>query len=415
MGEVRLKETEISNRFVPVVLGGDVLAYAYSRCFHEAYGVKTVILSAVDVRVTSSSRFCDYRVTEAMAQGEECILRLLEELGREWQREEKVVLLLGSADWHVRLLSKNKERLSAYYVIPYLDFALLDTITQKANFYALCDELGMDYPKTWRLSCSNPEDNPDVAEFPYPVVAKPSNSAHYDQLMFAGKQKIYDVSSADQMTEIFKNVQGSGYQDDLLVQEFVPGDDDAICTLTTYSDENGQVRVVSGGRVVLQDHSPAKIGNPLTIMLERHEQLIEDAKRFCARTGYHGFANFDAKFDCRDGSYKFFEVNARPGANTYYMAVGGVNFATLWVDDFILGKYIDYQEAYTDRVYTLLPVKAIDLFVSNEELKRKVLDCYKSGRADFLYNAAGESLSHRFWAWAKGKRQVQKLSKYMPR
>ena len=408
-----ISEAEVSQRLVPVVLGGDVLAYSYARCFNEAYGIKTVVLSGVDVRVTSSSRFTDYRVTPEMNEGSAAIASLLRRLGEEWAATGKVPVLLGSADWHVRVICEHARELSDLYVIPYNSFEVLDDITQKGRFYQICEELGMAYPKTWTFDCSDPDAVIDAESFTYPLIAKPSNSARYDLMDFPGKEKIYEVHEPAELTRIFGLLRDAGYDKELVVQDFIPGDDDAICSLTTFSDGRGIVRAVSGGRVVLQDHSPARIGNPVTILLERHEQLIEDAKRFCAHTGYVGFANFDAKYDERDGMYKFFEVNARPGANTYYMTVGGVNFAALIVETFVLGHDVPYAEAYREALYTLVPTEVIKRCVPNDELRAKTLDLYARHLAFSPFDAPGDTLAHKLWAWVRCRRQIKKFQQHM--
>ncbi len=408
-----ITEAEVPQRLVPVVLGGDVLAYSYARCFNEAYGIKTVILSGVDVRVTSSSRFTDYRVAPEMNEGSAAIASLLRRLGEEWVAAGKVPVLLGSADWHVRVICEHACELSDLYVIPYNSFEVLDDITQKGRFYQICEELGMAYPKTWTFDCSDPDAVIDAESFTYPLIAKPSNSARYDLMDFPGKEKIYEVHEPAELTRIFNLLRDAGYDKELVVQDFIPGDDDAICSLTTFSDAHGVVRAVSGGRVVLQDHSPARIGNPVTILLERHEQLIEDAKRFCSHTGYVGFANFDAKYDERDGIYKFFEVNARPGANTYYMTVGGVNFAALIVETFVLGRDLPYTEAYREALYTLVPTEVIKRCVPNDELRAKTLDLYARHLAFSPFDAPGDTWAHKLWAHVRCRRQIKKFRQHM--
>lgn len=408
-------DQEVSEHLVPVVLGGDVLAYSYARCFHEAYGIRTMVVSGVDVKVTSSSRFVDYHVDDAMTRGEDAIVEMLERLGERLAGEGRVGLLLGSADWHVRIISHNKERLERLFVVPYNDFALLDDITQKGRFYQICDELGIDYPDTVSLDCRLPEPGVDLAALRYPLVAKPSNSAAYDLLEFAGKEKVYELSAPEELARVFGLLHEAGYAHDLIVQDFVPGGDDAIRSLTTYSGPDGELLAVSGGRVVLQDHSPARIGNPVCILLERSERLIEDARRFCRHVGYRGFANFDVKYDERDGSYRFFEVNVRPGANTWYMALGGVNFARLIVDDYVLGRELPYREAYRDALYTLVPERVVRDFVADDELRGRALACFSEGRAASPFDYAPDTLSHRLWSWLRAARQHEKFERYLGR
>lgn len=408
-----LKQGEIATRFVPVVLGGEVFAYSLARCFNEAYGIKTIVLSAVNVRVTSSSRFVDYRICPEMGQGDDAIVALLSRLGEDLKQQGKVALVIGSADWHARLLSSHKEELSRWFAVPYNDFELLDEITQKERFYELCEELDIAYPRTWSFDCSDPNVQIDAESFTYPVIAKPSNSARYDLMSFEGKQKIYEVHEPRDLTRIFNLLRDAGYDRELVVQDFIPGEDDALRSLTTFSDASGDVRVVSGGRVVVQDHSPFLIGNPLCILSERVERIIEDAKRFIKHTGYRGYANFDIKFDVRDGQYKFLEVNTRPGRNTYYMALGGANIAELLVDEYILGREIPYREAYDRFLYTCVPAKVIRKTVQNKELRDEVLSMYRNHGAQYPYDCPNDTIEHKAFATAVYLNQIKKFKRYV--
>ena len=177
-----------------------------------------------------------------------------------------------------------------------------------------------------------------MQDYPYPLIAKPSNSAQFQDADIPRKRKIYEIESAEELAQVWRDIRTSDYDNELVLQDFIPGGDDAIRTASHHSpDASGEVRVVSGGVVCLQDHDPTALGNPLCIMGEREPEIIACAKRFLKRTGYRGFANFDIKLDERDGSFRFFEVNTRCGRNTYYMSLGGQNFVELIVREFLLG------------------------------------------------------------------------------
>ena len=405
-------EGDLREHLQPVCVGASILGYSYARCFVEAYGIKPILISGIDVKVTSSSRFCEYRLVPGI-EDESVLVPYLCNLGRQLEQQGKCGLLQGSVDWNARIISAHKEELSQWFVVPYIDFDLLDRITQKEEFYRICDQLGIAYPRTWYLDCSDKDYQLDTSAFPYPLIAKPSNSAAYDLLEFPGKKKIYEIETPDELRRAFDAVRSSGYDHKLIVQDFVPGDDDAIRSLTTFSDAQGNVRVVAGGRVVLQDHSPLALGNPVCILSEKVQKIVDDATRFVKHVGYHGYANFDIKYDSRDGSYRFFEVNTRPGANTYYVTLGGVNFVKPIVEDWVLGRELPYQEAYDPYVYTLIPKKIVQRTVADEALRDQVLSMYASGQAHSPLFCSKDTLKHQIWARLMWDCQVSKFKKYV--
>ncbi|MDO4806411.1 MAG: peptidoglycan bridge formation glycyltransferase FemA/FemB family protein [Coriobacteriales bacterium] len=405
-------ERDVRERLVPVIVGGDLLAYSYVREFHEAYGIRPIVLSSIDVKMTSSSALCEYRLVPGM-HDENTVMEYLETLGRELAAQGKVGMILGLADWQTRVISRHKDELSSWYVVPYVDFDLLDTITQKDRFYAICEELGIAYPQTWELDCGPNHPALDASAYPYPLICKPANSAKWDATDFVGKCKIYELSTPAEFEEAYAAICASDYDGTLIVQDFVPGDDDAIRSLTTFSDAEGNVRVVAGGRVALQDHSPLALGNPVCILSEKVDRIVEDATRFLRHVGYRGYANFDIKYDERDGSYRFFEVNARPGRNTFYVSLGGVNFVKPLVEEFVLGREVPYAEAYEPYLYTIVPATVARKYVYDESLRDEVMACYRDGRASNPLDYAADSPVHKLWATLFTQNQSRKFARYM--
>ncbi|MEG0462206.1 carboxylate--amine ligase [Gordonibacter sp.] len=407
---------EIGRRLQPVVVGGDILAYSYVREFHRAYGVKrTIVLATQDIKMLSTSRFTDYRLIEGIHEAEN-LYAALEAVAAEQHAADpdRVLLVLGCDDCHARMLSGGKERLEAAgFVVPYIDFPLLDDITQKRRFYELCDELSIPYPRTWYFDCgANGPDKLPVDELPYPLIAKPSNSAQFQAATIEGWRKIYEIESAEELAQVWDTIRVSDYDNELVLQDFIPGGDDAIRTLTTFSDATGDMRVVSGGVVCLQDHDPTALGNPVCIMGEREEAIIEHARRFLKHTGYRGFANFDIKVDERDGSFRFFEVNTRAGRNTYYLSLGGVNFATLIVDEFVCGREIPYREAYDRFAYSCVPRYVLRRSMENPERLAQVEAALGATAEPYPLHYAPDSFMHNLWARIMFLNQIPKFKRF---
>ena len=405
-------EADVHDHLVPVVLGADILGYSYVRCFHEAYGISSIVLASADVKATSSSKFCDFRVVEGIDQ-ENQLVAYLSTLGASLAAQRKLGLLVGSGDWYARILSQHKRELAAWFVVPYIDFDLLDDITQKERFYSICEELDIPYPRTWTFDCADRDVKIHAEQFKYPLIAKPSNSARYHYAEFPGKKKIFEVETPEELETIFANLQASCYDRELVIQDFIPGADDGLRSLTLFSDADGELRVSCMGRVVLQDHAPSAIGNPVCIIDDYVEEAIENAARFLKHVGYHGFANFDVKFDPRDGSYRFLEVNTRPGRNSFYMTLGGVNFVTLLVEDFVLGREVPVQAARKPFAYACVPPYVIKRSVTDKALRDLVLARYRDGLASFPLFYGPDTKMHAFWALLTYYNQIPKFKKYL--
>lgn len=405
-------EDDVRARLQPVLLGGDILTYTWLRCFHQTYGLRSIVLAGADAKAISRSKFADYRVVEGIDRDDVC-LATLRELGAQLAAQGKVPLVLGTGDWYARALSQHKEELEQWYVVPYIDFPLLDEITQKERFYQICEELGIPYPKTWSFDCADPAATIPVDEFAYPLIAKPSNSARYHFADIPNKKKVFTVQTPAELAELFSNLQKSCYDRELIVQDLVPGADDGLRTITCFSDKNGDVRVWSTGRVLLEDHMPTAIGNPVCIMLDRNDQIAQQAARFLKHVGYRGFSNFDVKYDPRDGSYRFFEINTRPGRNSFYMQIGGANIARLLVDEFVLGREIPEQVACDRGLYTVVPRCVVRRTVADKTVRRKALSLYDQGKAKCPTFYHADSLKHGFWARLQYLNQVRKFKRYV--
>ncbi|MBM6999527.1 hypothetical protein I3I95_05205 [bacterium] len=405
-------EQDVKDRLVPVLLGGDILTYSCVRSFYSAYGVRSLVIAGFDAKIISSSRFADLRVVPHVDQ-EEVAVQALREVGAELVAQGKVPLVLGTGDWYARTLSEHKEELSAWFVVPYIDFPLLDEITQKERFYQICEELGIDYPKTWVYDCADPSVRIDTESLTYPVIAKPSNSARYHYAEIPNKKKVYTIATPGELAELFENLQKSSYDRELIVQDLVPGADDGLRTITCYSDAQGDVRVWSTGHVLLEDHMPTAVGNPVCIMMERNDAIAGQAARFLKHVGYHGYANFDVKYDPRDGKYRFFEINTRPGRNSFYMSIGGVNFVTLAVEDLVLHHQIPRRVACDEGLYTVVPRMVVNRTVKDAELRRRACALFDAGKAQNPLFFREDTLAHSFWSHAMYFNQIRKFKRYV--
>ena len=412
-----LREDEVESLLVPVIVGGTFLAYSYVREFHRAYGItRCIVIIASKIKMLTTSRFTDCRIVSGAGEPE-CLCQALEAVAAELHAENPrfVPLALGCDDRHALIFAQNKERLEeAGIVVPCNDYDMLARISQKHAFYDLCEQLDIPYPKTWYFDCgeNGPEALP-VDEFPYPLVAKPSDTTQFQNTDVPHKRKAYEVDSPEEMTRIWSEIRSSAYDGELLVQDYIPGGDDALRILNTFTDPDGNLRVVSGGIVCLQDHSPAALGNPLCIIGEREEAVIRNAERFLKHVGYQGYGNFDLKYDSRTGEFRFFEINIRAGRSTYFTSLGGVNFVTLAVDQYVLGKEIAPREAYDPFVYCCVPKYVLKRSLTDPcQLARALALLKENELAAYPLRYQPDTFAHTFWSYVMYFNQIRKFKRF---
>lgn len=364
--------------FRPVILGGDITAYSLVRTFHEAYGVRPLVVNMTKSGPIALSRLCEHLYVEGL-ENEETLVATLLEIGQTYGIEAgKKLLVIGCGDWYVRILVENKQRLAEFFEIPYIDKELMDQIVLKDRFYAFLDELGIPYPATFVYDVV--ADTPLDFDFGWPVVAKPANSALYHYAKFPGKKKVFICHSMDELKEVLAGVRSSSYDYKFLIQEFIPGADTNMRVLTCYSDTDANVRFACVGHTLLEEHVPSAIGNPCAIITEPNAEIVRNAKKFLEHVGYTGFSNFDVKYDPRDGSYKFFEINVRLGRSNYYVTASGYNVAPWMVRDLIRKEKMEgLVIANREHLFTFVPKYVIKTFVSDDAMRGKALNLFKTG------------------------------------
>jgi len=394
--------------FLPVILGADITAYSLVRSYHEEYKIKSLVLSRARANIIAQSKLCENRVFPDLEDVDALIKRLIA-VGEEFKGKKKLILM-GCGDWYVRAIVDNKEKLAPYFVIPYIDKELLDRIVLKDKFYEICDELAIDHPKTYVYECG--KENDLKFDFSYPVIAKCANSALYHYAKFEGKKKVFRFENEEDLKKMLSNLEKSSYDYKFLIQDCIPGDDTNMRVLTCYCDRNSKVKFASLGRVLLEDHTPSAIGNPVVIINDVDEKIVAAATKFLEHIGYTGFANFDIKYDERDGSYNFFEINVRLGRSNFYVTGSGFNTVKWIVDDLIYGKDLEYTVADRENLFTVVPYGIIMRYLKNKELRKKVRKLWFSGKVSYpLFYKPDMNPKRAFYVFAAYINQYRKYLK----
>ncbi|MCI8422712.1 MAG: ATP-grasp domain-containing protein [Lawsonibacter sp.] len=314
--------------FQPLLFGGDINVYSVARAFHQEYGVRSVAYGKYPSFPCHGSAILDYRVCPDN-ETDEAFLRNTRAAAQEFS--DKTVLLLGCGDSYVQLAARYRDQLPGNVIAPYIDEDLLNTLINKEKFYQLCDRHGIDHPATVIYDRSMGRDF--TLPWGPPYIAKPADSVAYWACGDHSLAKVYICQTWEELLESLDHVYAAGYQDHMILQEFIPGDDSFMRVLTCYSDRNGRVNFMCLGHVLLEEHSPHGIGNHAVILTDCDEALEQKIRALLEDLHYVGFSNFDIKYDSRDGTYRAFEINCRQGRSNFYLTGAGHNLARLVVED----------------------------------------------------------------------------------
>ena len=327
----------VSETILPVLIGADMNCYTLARAFHEAYGVRSYAFGRWAMGDTMYSRLVRFTAVPDIDSAD-TLLRTVTDFAA--AHADKTLIVMGCTDDYASLLMDVRDKLPANCIAPYITPELRDKLVSKADFYALCDKYGIPYPKTF--CAEGPMDaaalSPEALGFAYPVIVKPSSSILYWKHPFDGMKKVYTAATPEEASAILAQIYGAGYPDIVILQDRIPGDDSFMHVLTAYCDKNNSVKMMCLGHVGLEEHTPKALGNHAAIITEYNEPLMTKLKAFLEDVGYTGFANFDIKYDSRDGSYRVFEINLRQGRSNYYVTGAGLNIARYVVEDRVLGS-----------------------------------------------------------------------------
>ena len=184
---------------------------------------------------------------------------------------------------------------------------------------------------------------------------------------------------------IIERIYQAGYTSEMIAQDFIPGDDSNMRVLNAYVDQNHQVRMMCLGHPLLEDPSPEAIGNYVAIMPEYNEKIYQTIKGFLEKINYTGFANFDMKYDPRDGEYKLFEINLRQGRSSFFVTLNGFNLAQYVTEDRVFEKPFDETiygeaEAANSMLWMGVPKGVFEKYARNNTDKDKALEMIKNDK-----------------------------------
>ena len=362
-----------------LIIGTDINAYYMSRCYHEITGKKADIIGNRAIPYTSISN----PIIVNDFNNKENFKKALIKYGE--KNKEYNILLIATSDLYVKMVSEEKGLLEKYYVFNYPDIELVNNLLIKEKFYSIYKNMGLDMPKTYIYPCNKNESIQKIKDYfkEYPIIIKPSDGVEYHKLDGEGLAKVYKAHSEEELEKIIKKIENAGYNKNLIIQEFIPGDDSALFDSIFYVGKDKKAKLATFAQIGLQEHTPTGIGNCTVLVngYDEHgynEEIVYKLKDFIEKIGYQGFAEFDIKYDYRDNKYKVLEINPRQSRSGYYLTACGYNLVKYLIDDLINNKEMKFEIIKNKYILSFVPKKIIKKYIKNEKLKKEIKKLIKN-------------------------------------
>ncbi|WP_298580016.1 hypothetical protein [uncultured Olegusella sp.] len=324
----------------PIILGTESGVYGSARSFHEAFSINSWAWGRLSLSATKASKIVTPSVTESFTDPE-IFIKTMSDKGEKLKKDnlDTHYVVVPGGDDYSRLLSQYRDELSNWYDINAVDYDLHLKLSDKKSFYELCDIYQLPHPATFILNESDfQQQTHHNLPFGFPVALKPADSVEWNLIDFPGRKKAYRIETSDELDSIISTIFTAGYRGDLIIQDFIPGGDECMKVLNAYVTKNHKVTSMVLGQIVLSDPTPYAIGNYSAIIPVENDAFCMQIAEFLESIGYQGFANFDIKYDPRDGIDKLFEINLRPGRTAYFATANGLNVGKSYVDDLVFHK-----------------------------------------------------------------------------
>ena len=394
---------------LPVLLGSDANVYGMARSFYMEYGVTSLAIGKGALAATANSRLVKMAVVEPNLEDDAVFVRTLTDFAK--AHTGKTLVLVSCGDNYTGLMARARAALEPYYKFACPTPELVAELDTKEFFYKACERHGLSYPRTF--GCTHENYKTVELPFPFPCIIKASNSVAYWNCKFPHKKKVFVAYNKEEFDAITAAIYSSSYQDNLVLQEYIPGDDNCMRVLNCYSGLDHKVKLMALGRPLLEEQTPEGIGNYAAIMNVRDDELMEKMKAFLEDVGWEGFSNFDMKYDARDGKYKLFEMNPRQGRSSFFVTASGYNLAKWLVEDVVEHKEQGLTIADAHHLWMIAPAGIIKKYLKDEALLAEAKELMRQGKVSHqLFCKEDAGLKRRIWYIKNQLNNYRKYKRY---
>jgi len=241
----------------------------------------------------------------------------MERLGDELPQK---AVLFPARDDYVLPLAAAAARLGEYFLLPFSALPEMVPMNDKWLQVEAAERAGVDVPRCVLLRSAG-----DVATaaglVPFPAILKPTTPQAGMRYL---NVKALLMRTAAELPAAYEQASVCG---PLLLQEYIPGDDDETYYLGSYLDAESRPLAVFTGRRLRQ--YPRGFGAARSAQSVWMPQIADAGLRLLQEMRFHGVSHVEFKRDARDGRFKLMEVNPRHYGTHALAAACGVNLSAV--------------------------------------------------------------------------------------
>lgn len=310
---VDVESTRARSAAPAVVVGLDNITGLQTARILAAHGVPVVGVVSQPHHFGASTRACVEVVSSEFT--DDALVATLHDVDRRWNSR---AVLFPCSDVTVAALSRRRADLPSRMVLPLASHDVVDLLMNKTSFASYATDNGLPVPRTAVLR-SRSDAQEAARTLRYPCVVKPPVASPTWRANAGAKG--YPVETARELLAVYDRV--ADWAETLLVQEWVPGGEDALFSCNAYFDRKGRDRVTFVARKVRQ--WPPRIGTSASGVECRDDELRDATVKLFTGVGFHGLAYLEAKRDRRTGELALIEPNVgRPTGRSAIAEAGGV-------------------------------------------------------------------------------------------
>jgi D-aspartate ligase len=228
-------------------------------------------------------------------------------------------------DVWLNAIARRQEELGERFLYPFPAWDALSRIQNKRLQLEAAAAAGVDTPATGHPR-SAVEALALARDFGLPVLVKPADPIEFKRRY---RRQAFRCETEAELEAAYAQAEPH----EPMVQELVPGGDDALYTLGSYLDPGGKPLGVFSGRKLRQTPrlvGTCRVGEALWV-----PEVVDAGLRLLAAVGYRGISQVEFKRDPRDGRFKLMEINPRLFQWHGLAAACGVDLPRLAYDDLL--------------------------------------------------------------------------------